>query len=220
MAELTEEQKAVRRANLERARAAKRATREAAAEPVEAMPVFTALVHEAAPEAAEVVEEPTDPALDPFERFLAAQDEETRDLLSDIELRVIFEEETKKAALAKKDAARKAAVKRAERAAKADAGLISSGDLAAQQLRERNSQKVRYTPMLPQTPDGGLIDEGFRVDGRLLFHNMPITVTRAEALSLREMEWRAMSAELDFEGRNRLSQLRRTATGALDQRVL
>jgi hypothetical protein len=169
-------------------------------------------VAEIEPEPVAIADEPTDP----FERFLAAQDEETRLLLSDIELRVIFEEETRKARAAQKEQAKQAAKARAARHAKADAGLITEADVAAAALAERNARKVRYTPELPQLSNGEPIDVGLRINGAILFDRQERTVTVGEYESQREILYRSMTAELDFEGKGRLSQLRRSSTRALN----
>jgi len=102
------------RAKARETKARKDAEREAAAE-AEAAPTMAAVMSEDSPVplALGVADEPEAElvevaAMDPFERFLAAQDPETRSLLTDIELRVIFEEETKRALDAKKAAQRKA----------------------------------------------------------------------------------------------------------------
>jgi len=50
----------------------------------------------------------------------------------------------------------------------------------------------------------------------VLHHGVPILVTRDKAISYRDICWRAMNAELDFEGRGRLSQLRRLHDSTLD----
>src|ERR1700688_1017817 len=50
---------------------------------------------------------------DPFEKFLLAQDAETRAILSDVELRVIYESEAERAANERKAALKKATTMRA-----------------------------------------------------------------------------------------------------------
>lgn len=156
---------------------------------------------------------------DDFERFLAAQDVETREVLSDVELRVIFETETKRAQEERRAQVRKAAAARALRHAKATAGLIGPEAIAAAALRDRLSQKVEWTVNMPEAGNSGmLIDEGVRINGRLMQHGERITGTLAEYESYRAIEWNAHQSELDFQGRGKLSKLRQTATGFLNMR--
>jgi hypothetical protein len=156
---------------------------------------------------------------DDFERFLAAQDDEIRDILSDVELRVIYEAETKRAAEEKKANAKKLAVARAQRHAKATAGLLGPEAIAAAALRDRLAQKVRWTVNMPEAGNSGmLIDQGIRINGRLLQHGQEITGTLAEYESYRAIEWNAHQNELDFQGRGKLSKLRQTATGFINMK--
>jgi hypothetical protein len=157
---------------------------------------------------------------DPFEAFLAAQDAETRAVLTDIELRTIYELEIKRAAEAKRAAAKKIAGQRAQRHAQAVAGLIPAEQLAAAAQRERLNRKVSWVVNMPEAGNSGmLIDEGVRIDGRLLYHGQKVTGTLAEYESYRSIEWLAHQNELDFQGRGRLSRLRQTATGFINNRT-
>jgi hypothetical protein len=157
---------------------------------------------------------------DPFEAFLAAQDAETRAVLSDADLRVIYELEVKRAAEAKHAAAKKLAAHRAQRHAQAVAGLIPAEQLAAAAQRERLNRKVSWVVNMPEAGNSGmLIDEGVRIDGRLLYHGQKVTGTLAEYESYRSIEWLAHQNELDFQGRGRLSRLRQTATGFINNRT-
>jgi hypothetical protein len=157
---------------------------------------------------------------DPFEAFLAAQDAETRAVLTDAELRVIYELEVKRAAEAKHAAAKKLAAHRAQRHAQAVDGLIPAEQLAAAAQRERLNRKVSWVVNMPEAGNSGmLIDEGVRIDGRLLYHGQKVTGTLAEYESYRSIEWLAHQNELDFQGRGRLSRLRQTATGFINNRT-
>jgi len=158
---------------------------------------------------------------DPFERFLADLDPETRELLTEpdgsvLQLRAIYEAEVAKAKEASKKRARDQAAARASRHAKGAAGLLSQEDIAATALRERMQRKVTWVPEIPTDANGNLIDEGYRVDGRILFHGLPVTGTYSEYLSYREQAWRARNHEMDFEGKGLLNAQRRLSTGALD----
>ncbi len=154
---------------------------------------------------------------DAFARFLMAQDAETRELLSDIELRVIYEQETKRAADEKKAAAKKGALAKAQRHARMVAGLIPAEQAEIAARLDRLNQKVTWTVNMPEAGKSGmLVDVGVRIDGKLLYHGQRVTGTLAQYESYREIEWRAHQNELDFQGQSRLSRLRRTAIGALN----
>lgn len=230
---MTEEQKAARNAALARARDASKAKREAAkAAEVIAAPVAAPEAEEAPlampgigqnwrepvaepePEAAEEVE-----ADDPFERFLAAQDAETRSILSDVELRVIYEADLKKQQEAKREAAKKVVAARASRFNRTNLGLISPADAAHAEWQRKMNRRVTFTPEIPQDANGNLIDQGYRVNGQIIFHGLPWTGTYAEFLSLREQQWRAMNHEMDFEGKGRLSQQRQLSAQALTAKL-
>jgi len=187
-------------------------------------PVMAPIPHEDAPSAMTVVE-PDEPVpaveapADDFERFLAAQDVDTRKLLSDVELRVIFETETKRAQDERKAQARKAAAERAKRHAQTVAGLLPAAAVAAAALRDRLSQKVRWRVNMPEAGNSGmLIDAGVRINGRLMVHGEEVVGTLAEYESYRSIEWNAHQGELDFQGRGKLSKLRQTATGFLNMK--
>ncbi len=190
----------------------------AAEEPIEAMP---GLGIAAAPVVIE--DEPDDEpkrTLDPYERFLADLDDETRELLTEPDgstpqLRAIYEAEVTRAKASRREVAKKQAAARASRHAKVDAGLVTPEDAAATALREKMQRKVTWTPELPTDPSGNLVDVGYRVDGRILFHGQKMTGTYGEWLSYREQAWRARSHEMDFEGKGLLNAQRRLSTGAL-----
>lgn len=232
MKALTEEQKAARRATLARGRetaavnraaaAAKAAEAAPAEEPPIVMPSIGQHDWREADDAPELgdeaaVVEPS--ADDPFERFLAAQDAETRSILTDAELRVIFEVETKKAAEAKREAAKKAVQARAARAARVDAGLIAPADAEHADWLRKMARKVTFTPEMPQDANGREIDIGYRVNGEIIYPGQPWTGTYGEFLSLREQQWRAMNHEMDFEGKGKLSQQRQLSAQALTAKL-
>ncbi len=206
----------------ERARAEREAKAAAAPEePIEKMPIIPfgdeavagpAFEPEPEPEPEPEVREPE--PLDAFGRFLAAQEQETIDLLGREELRVIWEAENKKALELKRENTRKAARDRAAQHAKGEAGLIAPADLAAAELKRKMNRKVVYTPDLPE-----LSDVGLRINGRILYHGQPVTITYGEWLSFREIEWRNKNMELDFEGKGRLHHLRRSLVSTNPVRV-
>jgi len=156
-----------------------------------------------------VAEPPVVGMPDPFEAFLAAQDEETRSVLTDAELRIIYEVETKRAEEAKRTAAKKAAAVRAQRHAQAVAGLVPAEQMEELARKERLNRKVSWTVNMPEAGNTGqLIDEGLRVDGQLLYHGKTVTGTMAEWESQRHLMWSADQNELNFQGKGRLSKLR------------
>jgi hypothetical protein len=154
------------------------------------------------------LEAPAEEPQDDFERFLAAQDADIRDLLSDVELRVIYEAEQKRAAEEKKTAAKKLAVQRAQRHARSTAGLIGPEAVAAANLRERMNMPVSWVVNMPEAGNSGtLIDEGIRINGKLYVHGTTVEGTLAEYISYREIEYRAHENERQFQGRSRMSKL-------------
>ena len=161
---------------------------------------------------------------DPFEAFLADLDDETRELLTEPDgsvpqLRAIYDAQVAKAKEARRKVAQEQAVARASRHAKGAAGLISDKDMAAAALREKMNRKVTWIPEIPVDANGNLIDEGYRIDGRILHHGLPVTGTYGEWLSYREQAWRARNHEMDFEGKGLLNAQRRLSTQALDVKV-
>lgn len=216
---LSEEEKQRRREALARGRekaAANRAALKAAPKPEPvAMPP---IVHEG--DSQPVIGDPPAPnpddydlgpvgePQDDFERFLAAQDADIRDLLSDLELRVIYDAEQKRAAEEKKTAAKKLAVQRAQRHARSTAGLIGPAAIAAADLRERMNLPVSWVINMPEAGNSGtLIDEGIRINGKLYVHGTTVEGTLAEYISYREIEYRAHENERQFQGRSRMSRL-------------
>jgi hypothetical protein len=228
---LTEEEKQRRREALARGRekaAANRAALKAAPKPEPvAMPP---IVHEGSGPLSEPAAAPTGAAAsgsfftqngpdtteeaepqDDFERFLASQDADIRDILSDVELRVIYEAEQKRAAEEKKTAAKKLAVQRAARHARSTAGLIGPEAVAAANLRERMNMPVSWVINMPEAGNSGtLIDEGIRINGKLYVHGTTVEGTLAEYISYREIEYRAHENERQFQGRSRMSRLAQT----------
>ena len=222
--ELTAEDRERLKANLAKGRetaAANRAAKAVApAEPEPAPIVMPPLVYEGdtpTPTYEEPADEPEVEAEDDFTRFLMAQDAETRELLTDIELRVIYEQETKRAADERKAAARKGALARAQRHARMVAGLIPAEAAAAAARLDRLNQKVTWTVNMPEAGNSGtLTDIGLRIEGNLYYHGQQVTTTLAVYESCREIMWRGHQAELDFQGKSKLSRLRQTAIGALN----
>ncbi len=168
-----------------------------------------------------VSEPPVSGMPSPFERFLAEIDDETRELLTEEDgsipqLEAIWAARVKAAKDARREVAKKQATARADRMAKTDAGLVSPEDAAAAALQRSMSRKVSWTVEMVRDPNGNLIDEGYRINGELLYHGRRVVATYAEWLSYREMVWRARNHEMDFEGKGLLNEQRRLSTGALD----
>ena len=161
---------------------------------------------------------------DPFEAFLADLDDETRELLTEPDgstpqLRAIYDARNAKAKEARRKVAQEKAAAKADRHTRGAAGLISDKEMAAQALREKMNRKVTWVPEIPVDANGNLIDEGYRIDGRILHHGLPVTGTYGEWLSYREQAWRARNHEMDFEGKGLLNAQRRLSTQALDVKV-
>jgi hypothetical protein len=209
---MTEEQKAKAAANLAKARAA-RAEKRLAAE------AFPAPVLAPAGEPPLPLEDPVDEQdekpveLDDFGRFLAALDAETRDLLTDDELRVIYNEQTAKAKAEKRAAAKKAVADRALQHARVESGLMPTEAIEAARTRDRMAEMVRFTVDLPELGDYGL-----RIDQQIFLHGFTYTVTRAQYDTFAEIVWRNQQAELEFEGKGRGHWLRRRARGSVGAR--
>jgi hypothetical protein len=129
-------------------------------------------------------------------------------MLSDLELRVIYDAEQKRAAEEKKTAAKKLAVQRAQRHARSTAGLIGPAAIAAADLREWLNQIVVWTVNMPEAGNSGtLIVVGLRIEGKFLPHGTEQTTTLAVYLSAREIMERARENERQFQGRSRMSRL-------------
>jgi hypothetical protein len=157
---------------------------------------------------------------DPFERFLADLDPETRELLTEPDgstpqLRAIYEAEVKKAKDARREVAKKQAAARASRHAKTAAGLISPEDAAEAALQRWLNQKVSWTVEMQRDGRGHVLDAGYRVDGRLLYDGQRVTATRAEYLSYRSMAWLARQNEMNFQGKDKVNEQRMLSAGAL-----
>ena len=97
----------------------------------------------------------------------------------------------------------------------AAATVAADDDEVVAQIKELLDTRVR--PAVAQ--DGGdIVFHDFR-DGIVYLHGMPATVTMAQYLSYRYMEWASKQAELEFEGRSRSHHLRQHAIGALNVRL-
>ena len=224
--EITEAERERLKANLAKGRETAAANRAAKAAPPEPEPepeIMPSLDSGPMPEFEDeiaVSEPPQVGMLDPFERFLADLDPETRELLTEPDgstpqLRAIYEAEVKKAKDARREVAKKQAAARASRLAKTDAGLVSPEDAAVADLQRKMSRKVSWVPEMQRDDRGHIVDAGYRVDGKLLYDGLRVTGTYAEWLSYREMAWRARQNEMDFQGKGKLNEQRRLSTGAL-----
>jgi hypothetical protein len=164
---------------------------------------------------AEIVEEIAEEIADePFERFLAALDVQTRSLLDDDELREVFEAQRAKAQAERKAVARKAAMDRALTEARIAEGVLPKETADHVRWRERMSEIVPFTVDLPEMGDIGI-----RVDQKVYLHGVTYQVTRAEAESMRSVVYQAQQNELLFEGKDRRHWLRRRARGGVDGHI-
>jgi hypothetical protein len=149
-------------------------------------------------------------SLDPFEVFFGSLSQETRDLLSEDDLREAFAKANDQAREERRAQLRKAAAEKAKAHARASAGLVPKEQMEVLAWQDKMSRKVRWTPIMPFVSDtGGIADEGLLVDGRRYYHGQEVETTYGEWLSAREMIWRLRQHELDFEGKGRLHHLRR-----------
>lgn len=210
-----EERKAISLANLAKGRAAKaERAAQAVAAPEEKPEIMPALPFDDIGPATEVEEPPPAGEQTPFEVFLSALDEETRELVGEAELQAIFAAQQVKARAAKREKLKKAATEKALHAANVHAGLLPETAVAHAEWRRRMDKKVTWVVDLPE-----LGDSGIRCDGKLYRHGERVEGTMAQYLSFREMEWKNKQAELDFEGRSRMHHLRRLGVGANDMRL-
>lgn len=143
---------------------------------------------------------PNDPA-DPYELFLLSLDDDTRRLLSDTELRDIFNAQKQKAADERRAKLKKGAVELALNTARASEGLVAAETQEQIATKRQNARPVAITIQLPPAGDEGQIaDVGLRIDGKILYHGTRHECTYGEAASLREIMYRAMEHELMFKG--------------------
>lgn len=148
-----------------------------------------------------------------FEQYVAQLDAETRTILNREELRAIFFARTKKVTETKRARALQIASEKAEQQAKANAGLLTPAEVEKAKLRDRMNELVSVTIDMPTFGDnGGIGDEGLRVDGKLYRHGETYHVTRAVFMTLRKMQWDAQQAELSFKGFGRLDHIRQRAS--------
>ncbi len=211
-----EELNAERAANLAKARAAKAEKLAQTSAAPEEKPIVMPRIPDDDEPMAVVIEEPP-PASGkqtPFETFLSSLDAETRELVGEAALQAIFEAQEIKARDAKREKLKKAATEKAMQAANVQAGLLPADAVEQAAWRRGMDRKVTFTPYLPDLGDIGL-----RVDGIPYLHGVPVTVTMAQYLSFRHMEWASKQAELEFEGRSRSHSLRQSAIGKLDMRL-
>lgn len=144
-----------------------------------------------------------------YDIFLSALDEETREKVGLAKLREIFQAQEAAAEAHRREQLRKKAVERAAEMTKANAGLLTPEEIAAAQLAKRNAEMVTIRVELPTDDDGRIPNEGIHLDGKIYSHDKEYTVTRAVAATLRDIMYRNINAELDFQGKGRLNRLRR-----------
>ena len=220
---LTEEQKEKRRANLAKAREARKSRSEKRADSVSQTletAYEAALEEEIFPvqgpapdgefEELKIVVPAEEPET-PFTRFLETLDAETRGLLDDAELRAIFDDQQMKARAERRAEVKKLAQAQALEAARIAEGVIAPKDAAALEWGKRMKEKIRFTVDLPEMSDIGL-----RMDQHIYLHGHTYTVSRAQFESMRSMVYQAQQGELAFEGKDRGHWLRRRARGSVN----
>lgn len=217
---MTDEQKAAQRANLEKARAARKerlAAAKAAEPAAETEPVEEVFERPVAAEGGVYVG-PEDEAeeaapvetveLTPFQRFVLSLDPETRDLLDDEQLAGIWQEQQAKARAEKAATAKKRVTERALQAARIAEGVIAPASATEIAWKERMAEPVEFTIHLPVTGgiaaqgfDVGPVDVGLRIDNRIFLDGHKYTMMRAQFDSYRDILYRANQNELAFEGK-------------------
>jgi hypothetical protein len=224
MAELTEEQKEKRRESLARARAKARENRELRAQQKnEQARIERALRARTDPVMQSILNPAPEVSLphavpDGFDAFLLTLDDETRRILPIPKLMAIYEAGQAKAEEERLKAIEKRAMERALGTARQQKGLVPAQKAEELERVRRLAELVTWTPDLPEISDTGL-----RIDGRVYFHGQEVTTTRAVYETCRDIIWRNRQAELDFEGKSRLSHLRRQIAGldrSLDGRIV
>ena len=198
----------------------RRAKRQAQLEDAETIPEIEELTQPVEIIYGEIEE--TEPALapqpedaSPFGLFLASLDAETREMLDNDELRVIYDAQVAKAYAEKKAAKKKMAGELAANAARMEAGLIPMATIQDMETAKRNAELVRFTVELPPAGDNGEVaDIGLRIDQRVFLHGHTYTLPRAQADTFREMIYRAREMELTFKGQSR--RMRQYMQGSMD----
>ena len=146
----------------------------------------------------------------PFEVYLAMLPPETRDMLTEEELRQFFEDSERDAKEERRKQLRQQARDRAKETARAAAGLLTPEEVERAHLKDRMAKRVRVTPRLPFVSDtGGVVAQGVTIDGVLYMHGQEATMPLGRALDMRHILYSLQQNELDFEGKGRLHGLRR-----------
>lgn len=159
---------------------------------------------------------------DPFDLFLVSLDRETRDLLSDVELRQIYAEQLVAAKAEKKAQKKKAATELAKNAARMGAGLVPAATAEALAVARRNNELMRLQITLPPAGEHGEVaDIGLRIDQKVFLDGHTYTLTRAQFDSFREILYRSSEHELLFQGQNkrRRQWLLSRAAGTVDTHI-
>lgn len=142
-------------------------------------------------------------SVDPFQLFLVTLPADARELLSEDELRVIYNEQLAKALAEKKAGLKKTAAESALHAARMEAGLVPAATAEAMQTARRNAEIVSAVIELPPAgEDGQVADIGIRIDQKVYLHGHRYEFTRGQWDSYREILYRAAQHELEFKGQN------------------
>ena len=146
----------------------------------------------------------------PFDIYLSTLTDETRDLLTEDELRKAFEDGELEAREEKRKKLRQQARDRALAAARATEGLIPAEKIEQMATAEKMNKKVKVRIQLPFVSDsGGVSAAGVTLDGMTYYHDQEYVMPMGRALTIRDILYRLHQNELDFEGKGRLHGLRR-----------
>ena len=140
---------------------------------------------------------------DPYDIWLLALDDETKEMFSEAELRETFAEYWKKAQAEKKTRRKKEIQDLALSTARSHLGLLPQQSVEALAVARQNAKPVSMMIQLPPSQDDGRpADLGLRVDGQLIPNGKRHYCTYGEAASLREQIYRISQMELQFKGQN------------------
>ena len=142
--------------------------------------------------------------VDGFELFVAGLEAETREVMTEAELRAIYDAQLKTAMDERKAMRKKAATEQAAHAARMAAGLVSGDTIEAMETLRHNSRITSIAIELPPSGEQGEVcDIGLRIDGRIFLHGRRYDVTEGQAASMRENLYRIGDMEQTFKGQNK-----------------
>lgn len=201
--ELTEEQKAARRAALAKGRKTAAANREIARAAINSATAKAVAALEAAPptlpvDAVAEVAEPEVAVSDRRERLLQGIDPDIAKLITDSELDMIELQEREKAEAERKKNALATVRETLRTRARIENDLIAADVLRSDEEKKRLAEKVTFRIVVPNDGSGHRGRSGIKVDNRLFEQGRVYTETRAVFESLQYMHYRAWLNEVEF----------------------